>query len=200
MRNPVVALEGICGSGKTTICKEISSKGFQIVRELPTYYDKTQFPGFAVETAGAIEANRWFLGREVERCRDARIMSVRGGVVADRWYYSICGVSYARSKTYGTQDGSTLQSDIQTWTSMNLLFEPTLVVIDTNVDLALKRLQERREVTEGDFNMNPDFMKWQYEYYLNLAQRERALLIDGKMSSGEAAKKIMTHTLSNCRL
>lgn len=186
--NKIIAFEGISGSGKSTLIKEFLKIPFEYVPELSESYDPiAEFPKFSTLEEEAVLAERWFLDREIERCTLARNLSMHNSVVADRWYYSICSVAYARNKIFGTKDIPHLNREVKRLLDENSIFDPILVIVDVPVDLTLKRLHERYKDWNlmRNLNMYPEFLEKQREYYLSLANDKKAILLSGEMDPSE---------------
>jgi len=193
MKN-IIAVEGIVGSGKSTLIAEITKRGYQVIPELSTEIHK-QFPPFSIKTDEAITINKWFFQQEVRRCAEAMRLAQDSPVIADRWYHSIFAVSYARNILFGTKDTDSLASELKRLKEQGLIFTPNLIIIDVPLNLALERL-ERRYGSAGLMERlkitSPHLLEKEQEYYRRLTEPIQ-IMVDGRLNAKGLADKVIQY-------
>ena len=184
MNYKIIAVEGISGSGKTTIVEQLSKRnGWQQLAELSDRYNPIEeFPAFSIINSEAIAANNWFLNKEVARCCQAREMLKHGNVIADRWYFSVFAVSYARNRIFGTDDGTQLDKEVEIYLNKGELFTPEVYIIDIPISIAEERIKTRyrgNETLIKQLNLERELLTEQRDYYINLARKNGYEVING---------------------
>jgi len=195
--NRIITIEGISGAGKSTLIDALINKNdsWRLVNELSSDFDALiDFPEFETETDAAIKANNWFLDREIERCKVANKYSKQYNVVADRWFYSILAVSYAREKIHGTRDKEQLYASIAEKLNHGSIFIPEVYILTVPVKVSLDRLNKRYN-NDSSFlkklNMVDYYLKHQNDFYQQIAQDFSFTLLDGIQDTSLLVNKLL---------
>lgn len=177
-----IVLEGVAGSGKTSLAIALAREGWIIIPELSELIPPKNFPPFTTNLQKARATNRWFLDREVERQCHA------GKVIFDRDFHSVLSVSYAREKLFGVSDGA--RALVQEYLDRGLLQQHPLAIIDTPIDCCLQRTRQRYEdeTIMHSLNIYREFLDTQKEYYLS----QKGLFINGKESLATQVQEIIS--------
>lgn len=195
--NRIIAIEGISGSGKSTLINDIMhfDNSWKLVNELFEEFNPLKdFPKFETKTKAAIKTNEWFLNQEIERCKLAKIYSNKNNVVADRWFYSVLAVSYARAKINNTQDQESLYISINKKINDGVLYTPEIYILSVPLDVALERLNKRYNNDKDLLNklgMTQENLKHQNDFYNKLVTDLSFKYLDGTKDIYSLVKNII---------
>lgn len=184
--NRIIAVEGICCAGKSTLCSNISNlEGVAVIPEYGTY--TTSFPKYAKTPTGMFAAMDFFSALEEKRTTDREnVLQKRDDVVVtvlDRSFITCCAYDYAL--TFGTDLERCLPEIEARWRNLRTKMLPeTLVVLGVDEEAFLQRLALRRR------KLMPPLDNWEF----NL--RFYAYLEASAKKWGVEVVKIKTETLT----
>ncbi len=181
---PLIAVEGIDGAGKSTLChglyKEISKKLPVILTYEPTrgVYGRKLRERIKEGNISPQEEYRLFMLDREEHVRNVIAPALSQGkiVITDRYFLSSCAYQGARGLDYARI------------CEENLRFpQPDLVILlDLPPELALSRKSSKEEHFE-----NLNFLKKVREIYLEVVKKHRNLVIDARSPAEEILKKAL---------
>lgn len=184
-RTTLIALEGIPGSGKTTIMNRLRSElnNFSGVDQiLPLDLPDEDITLNAILKSDQLKTKS-FLNSSVTF------------TVLDRYYQSTLAYHWSSDKVYGEDIYPTIQAWKQRCIERGTLITPDYTFfIDVDPELSVRR-KERQLVTNGDKPwIRKDFLEHMRDYYLNLSSSssEQCILIDGQVTIEEIIRKILT--------
>lgn len=189
MNNPIIAIEGLSFSGKTTLCNILKEKGFENVKELAELCNGGKnFPDFPMNSNEAIKNDNWFQKIEEIRCKDALNKQANKSVVADRWFISSTGYIFARDILLGYDTLESHIEGIKEGMNKGVFFIPYFVYLDVDLNTIKKRHDVGREQyggreLKGSLMVEPyidNFFKLQKIFYdtFSLFYSSRVLILN----------------------
>lgn len=184
--NRIIAIEGICCAGKSTLCSNVSNlKGVAVIPEYGTY--TTSFPKHAETSSDMFAAMEFFSALEEKRTMDRNnLLQKRDAAVVtvlDRSFITCCAYDYAF--TFGTDLAKCLPEVEAMWHNFRIKMLPEmLVVLGVNEEVFFKRLALRGR------KLTPPLDNWEF----NL--RFCAYLEASAKKWGVEVVKIRTETLT----
>jgi thymidylate kinase len=164
----IYAIEGLGGSGKTVLVKQLSEMGFNALEEISETISKEERNKKLENMPKELRPrflNDWYLEREIERTNCA--LAKKNIVVFDRSIYSqICYV-FAQDNYYKTNELNYLLDKLET---SDCVF-PNLIYLKCSVDFALKgiyernRREEREKLAKGIRGYARGFLEFNKEAY-----------------------------------
>ncbi|MBU1202377.1 MAG: deoxynucleoside kinase [Nanoarchaeota archaeon] len=163
MNNPIIAIEGMSFSGKTTLINLLSNHDFELVPELATFNDnKKSFSPLPTNINDALESDDWFQKKEEKRCKLALEKQIDKKVIVDRWFISSTGYIFARDVLLSYNTLEYQFEGIKKRMNKGSLFLPYFVYLDVDTDTVKKRhLDPRKQY--GGFELNGSLMVEPYK-------------------------------------
>lgn len=192
----VIAVEGIGGSGKTTLTKELSKLGYMAIPEIRDAYPETaEVQVFTLETEKSYRVNLWFLQKEY--LRTVQIKDCAVPVVMDRCFVSLIAYNYAKDAVYSTSNLSSIKELIGEYVP-SLIRIPYLVYLCCNVDVAIERMMQRNKDNHKEKYIQAvniytkNFNLKLKEYYDLLSERLKSslLIVDSETPLKEKTQQV----------
>jgi len=190
-RGLLVVLEGLPGSGKTSVARLMISYGWKFYPEVATTLAEKGVP---VGDAGTTETDLQIFKEEIRRLREVRHDLAKGiDVLLDGYFPTDLSFAYARSQQGKSRCYVDLLEKYLQATRKGLLLKPDLYVyLDINADVSVSRQQERHaphlktidRKTLGDVERHMRFMHEIFENDVPL------VTVDGTRSSGEVFQDV----------
>jgi len=189
-RDIYVVLEGIDGTGKTTIGRRLCDEyGFYFTSE-PTPWLKSVLSGFGVREDGGekedghlsshergfFEALMFAADRVLHMHRIKGVLDEGQGVVSDRSYYSTMAYQGTRMEDFFGSLDSALEWIEKTHTPF--ILEPDLVVVlDVDPEIGMERIKNSRQTLATRFE-HVEFLSRVREAFLRLAEKKGFSVVD----------------------
>lgn len=200
--NPIITIEGISFSGKTTLTKILEREGFARLYELAEKFDYgARFPKFAKNTEEAKQNDLWFLQQEIIREKEMILISNNKPVIADRSFVSALAFAYAREEVFGIGDMFYQSSIIKQAVNNGQLHLPWVVYLNIDIDNFFKRKrndEERRIIEYGEnavknmkvHDKEKEFFEKQIEYYARTLSKIPYLELDALQDRYDLVAKV----------
>lgn len=191
-RGILVVLEGLPGSGKTSVGRLMSSYGWKFYPEVATTLAEKGLP---VGDAGTTETDLQIFKEEIRRVREIGADLAKGfDVVLDGYFPTDLSFAYSRSQQGKSSCYVSLLEKYLQATRRGLLLKPDLYIyLDINTDVSVSRQQERHaphlktidKKTLADVERHMRFMHEIFENDVPLVR------VDATRSSGEVFQDVV---------
>lgn len=137
----IIAIEGVCCSGKSTLARNLGSRGFGVVKEYDEYAN-SQFPELAANQEDLVENTKFFIELERRRFRDSLITIANHQVlILDRSFITCCAFDYAAFA--GTELSQCQHVVEDMWREEKEKINPDIVILlEISHENFLKRLKK----------------------------------------------------------
>ncbi len=201
---PIVAIEGISFTGKTTLSNKLASLGFVRIYELAEKFGYgADFPGFSRTNEEAKVSDEWFVKQEIIRAKEAKQQAQNNPVITDRSFISGLNYAFAREKVFGIGNITYQHDNIKRCTKTDELYVPWHVYLrmDLSTYLARKSKDTERRIFEFGqkavdnvtiFEQEEDFVLAQIEHYESVfAQTSTSCLqLDANSETGDLVRLV----------
>lgn len=188
---PVIALEGISYSGKTTMLNLCKKNGLSALKELS---EISTFPKIPQDSDKIRIVDEWFYNQHVSRIKEIVSASNTNSVILDRYFLSDLAYVYARFHTYKVGDLDFYKSLLINGVAVGKIIIPWFVYISIDIELYISRKlkDEKKRIYERglnqmircpyDFNQKI-FFENQISFYQSFFKRnfDKVLIVDGNL-------------------
>lgn len=195
---PVIALEGMPHSGKTSIMMAIDRlKRNDILLIDEIYFDKQQLKALN-DKRGTITESKWFIDQEIKRGltlkdRDLRLCKL---ILVDRTYLSTLAYGYARSKINRNPKEFKELSEYARKHCKSILKYDSIIVFCNDVQTTINRRNDLKK-KDAEYWNNQEFMGYFQEFYtkkLSTFYHSNLLSLDvSSLGIDEIVHKVLRH-------
>lgn len=165
---PVIALEGMPRSGKTSTLKQLAKEvkdGF-FLKEL--YFTEQQLAELE-DKKGTVNESKWFIDQEINRKDELNIIYPTV-IIADRMYLSTLAYCFARSKLNKRPNEFVELAEYYNKKKHLFIAYDVVIIFDNEIETTQTDRRENKDAEDMEYWMNKEFMEYYRKFYLDLAK------------------------------